>query len=134
VRLAKAVAAEANHFRAVQLPFNIGMPEAFTEPTQHLDDRDVAFLTAAQELDLFVTTSVPLMQRQLTTGLPPIVSALFPGFETDAQRAIQFVRSTPGIHVSLVGMSDVAHVEENLAVATRPLAPKEEYLRLFVEE
>ena len=35
---------------------------------------------------------------------------------TDAQTAIQFVRSTPGVTTALVGMSSVEHVEENLAL------------------
>jgi len=133
LKLARMVAGQAHHLRAVQLPYNIGMPEAFTQPTQRLDDRDVPFLVAAQQLDVFVSTCVPLMQGQLTKGLPPLVSEALPGFGTDAQRAIQFVRSTPGVHVGLVGMSDVAHVEENLAVARRPPAPYERFKALFVE-
>ena len=38
---------------------------------------------------------------------------------TDAQRAIQFVRSTPGVTAALVGMSRREHVEENLETAAR---------------
>ncbi len=54
-----------------------------------------------------------------------------PGLMTDAQRAIQFTRSTPGIDVALVGMGRPGHVLENLGVArARPLTP-EEYLRLY---
>jgi aryl-alcohol dehydrogenase-like predicted oxidoreductase len=63
--------------------------------------------------------------------LPPIVGASLRGLRTDAQRAIQFTRSTPGIDVALVGMSDISHVEENLEVAKMPPAPAEEYLSLF---
>jgi aryl-alcohol dehydrogenase-like predicted oxidoreductase len=63
--------------------------------------------------------------------LPPIVGASLRGLRTDAQRAIQFTRSTPGIDVALVGMSDVSHVEENLEVAKIPPAPVAEYLSLF---
>ena len=40
---------------------------------------------------------------------------VIPGLETDAQRAIQFVRSTPGIGTALIGMKSVAHVEEKAA-------------------
>jgi len=36
---------------------------------------------------------------------------------TNAQRAIQFTRSTPGISVALVGMGHSEHVLENLGVA-----------------
>jgi aryl-alcohol dehydrogenase-like predicted oxidoreductase len=41
---------------------------------------------------------------------------------TDAQRALQFVRSTPGITCALVGMSNLEHVQENLGTAaTAPM-------------
>ncbi|HEX7294432.1 MAG TPA: aldo/keto reductase, partial [Pyrinomonadaceae bacterium] len=45
---------------------------------------------------------------------------------TDAQTAIQFVRSTPGITTALVGMSNVDHVDENLQlVEIEPLAKQD---------
>ena len=53
------------------------------------------------------------------------------GLDTDAQRALQFVRSTPGIGTALVGMKSVAHVEENAAVARRPPVAWGEFQRLF---
>jgi aryl-alcohol dehydrogenase-like predicted oxidoreductase len=61
------------------------------------------------------------------------VAEYLPGLTTDAQRALQFVRSTPGIGTALVGMKSVAHVEENAAVAaTAPMA-WEQFRRLFSE-
>jgi aryl-alcohol dehydrogenase-like predicted oxidoreductase len=36
---------------------------------------------------------------------------------TDAQRAIAFARSLPGVAVALVGSKSVEHVGENLAAA-----------------
>ena len=62
---------------------------------------------------------------------PAIVVKALSGFETDAQRAIQFTRSTPGIDVALVGMSKVAHVSENLGVAHVPPVALGEYMQLF---
>ena len=76
-------------------------------------------------------TSGSLSQGQLTSGLPPVVAEAFPGFTTSAQRALQFVRSTPGVTTALVGMSNVAHVEENLALARQAPATREQYLSLF---
>jgi aryl-alcohol dehydrogenase-like predicted oxidoreductase len=52
------------------------------------------------------------------------VEKQFKGLKTDAQRAIQFVRSTPGIAVALTGMSQLRHVGENLQVATVPPVPE----------
>ena len=50
---------------------------------------------------------------------------------TNAQRAIQFTRSTPGIAAALVGMSRREHVLENLGVARVVPITREQYLRLY---
>ena len=50
----------------------------------------------------------------------------------NAQRAIQFTRSTPGISVALVGMGRREHVIENLGVAKVPPAALEDYLRFYL--
>ena len=59
------------------------------------------------------------------------LAELFPGFSTDAQRALQFARSAPGVTTALVGMSNPSHVVENLALAAQDPAPPEAYQRLF---
>jgi aryl-alcohol dehydrogenase-like predicted oxidoreductase len=64
-----------------------------------------------------------MLQSKLSAGLPSVLSEQLPGLRTDAQRAIQFVRSTPGIATGLVGMSQIAHVEENLELAAVPPDP-----------
>jgi aryl-alcohol dehydrogenase-like predicted oxidoreductase len=46
----------------------------------------------------------------------PQLSNVLTGLDTDAQRAIQFVRSSPGVATALVGMKNVKHVAENLAL------------------
>ena len=51
----------------------------------------------------------------------PIV--LFP--RSDPQRAIQFVRSSPGVTSAIVGMRREEHVVENLELAQRGPAPLE---------
>jgi len=50
---------------------------------------------------------------------------------TDAQTAIQFVRSTPGITTALVGMSRVEHVEENLKLTEVEPANADAFSNLF---
>ena len=78
-----------------------------------------------------VFASASLMQSHLAEGLPPEVRQSFPGLRTDAQRAIQFVRSTPGITCALVGMSRREHVEENAATAAVPPLTLDQYRALF---
>jgi predicted aldo/keto reductase-like oxidoreductase len=75
--------------------------------------------------------SASILQGQLARNLPPVISEVFRDLETDAQRSLQFVRSTPGVTVALVGMKQLPHVEENLKVALVPPVPWEQYAKLF---
>ncbi len=120
-----------HHFRALQLPFNLAMTEALAAGTQPYGGQQVPLLQAARSLGLMVFASASLLQGQLSQGLSPEITRHFQDLKTDAQRAIQFVRSTPGITCALVGMSRREHVQENLeTAAARPL-PIAEYRALF---
>jgi aryl-alcohol dehydrogenase-like predicted oxidoreductase len=120
VGIARDVGGEDHHFRVVQLPVNLAMSEAVRVPTQRLGGRRVVpLLQAATELGLSVVASATLMQSRLTTGLPPELRDAFPSLASDAQRAIAFVRSLPGVSSALVGMRTEDHVIENLAAAHR---------------
>jgi aryl-alcohol dehydrogenase-like predicted oxidoreductase len=130
VALAREVGGPDHHFRVVQLPYNLGMTEAFTRANQRLNDRMVPALEAAGQLDVYVMASASIHQGQLTR-LPPPFGEFIPGFTTDAQRALQFVRSTPGIGTTLVGMKTLAHVEENAKVGTISPMAWEQFQRLF---
>jgi aryl-alcohol dehydrogenase-like predicted oxidoreductase len=115
VQVAREIAGDAHHFRMLQLPINLAMPEAVRLPTQPLPaGKLVTVLEAARELGLSVAASATLMQSQLAANLPPAVRELFPSLMTDAQRAVAFVRSLPGVTTALVGMKRLDHVEENL--------------------
>jgi aryl-alcohol dehydrogenase-like predicted oxidoreductase len=113
---AKEAGGDNHHFKVIQLPFNLGLPEAMSLPTQGT----VPALDAAAAAGLAVFTSVPLMQGQILGRFGPEFRTKFPGLKTDAQRCLQFVRSTPGVTAPLCGMKDIAHVEENSVVATVP--------------
>jgi aryl-alcohol dehydrogenase-like predicted oxidoreductase len=116
VDVARSVAGGAHHFRAVQLPINLAMPEAVRAPTQLLDGHLVPALDAATHLGLSVIASASLMQANLAAGLPNAVHELFPHCRTDAQRALAFVRGLGGVSSALVGMRSTKHVDENLEV------------------
>jgi aryl-alcohol dehydrogenase-like predicted oxidoreductase len=116
---------------AIQLPFNLAMPEALVRPTQELDGVTVPVATAARHFGFGVFTSASILQGRLGRGLPPEIAEAFPGLATDAQRALQFTRSAPGVTTALVGMGRVEHVRENLAVAELPPADVDAYRRLF---
>ena len=117
LRVAEEVGGKDHRCRALQLPFNLAMPEAAVASTQQLGRKLGPLLQAAKAHGLLVFASASLLQGQLTRGLPPEFRSWFPRMRTDAQRAIQFVRSTPGITCALVGMSHLEHVQENLETA-----------------
>jgi len=120
VAAAREVAGHGHHFRAVQLPINLALNEAVRTPTQRLPNgRVVPLLQAAEELDIAVIASAPLLQSQLATSLPSQLRDALPGFTTDAQRALSFVRSLPIVSSALVGMKQKTHLAENLAAARR---------------
>lgn len=112
--IAREVGGASNHFRVVQLPINLGMTEAVRLPTQSVGTERVPLLEAARRLGVSVIASATLMQSQLTHSLPSQVHSAFPGFRTDARRAIAFIQSLP-VAAALVGMKSQAHLEENLA-------------------
>jgi aryl-alcohol dehydrogenase-like predicted oxidoreductase len=114
VGLAREVGGTLHHFRAVQLPVSLAMPEAARLPTQMLGRHLVPLLEAADALGVAVVASAPLMQGRLTEGLPVEMRELLPGCRTDAQRALRFTASLPAIRTVLAGMRRREHVAENI--------------------
>lgn len=121
-----------HHFRVVQLPFNAVMNEGFTRFSQATGQGNVAStLQAAHQLRLFVMGSHGLAKGRLAeTGIDALQTAM-PELQSDAQRALQYNRSTPGLGVSLVGISTPGHLEDVLAVAVRAPLAREAYLGLY---
>ena len=133
LRVAEEAGGQEHHFRAIQLPFNLAMPEALAAPTQLRGGKPVSVLELARANEMMVFASASLMQSHLCQGLPADIQRSFPGLATDAQRALQFVRSTPGITCALVGMSRLAHVEENLAAAAISPLTIEQFRAIFAK-
>ena len=119
VKIAEEVGGADHHFRVIQLPISLAMPEAVRVPTQPVGSAVVPLLQAASELGVAVIASAPLMQGQLTQGLPAKLAEAFPHLTTDAQRAVAFVRSLPRVTSALVGMKNPAHLREQLKAVDR---------------
>ena len=119
VKIAEEVGGADHHFRVIQLPISLAMPEAVRVPTQPLGRTTVPLLQAATELGMAVIASAPLMQGQLASGLPRKLAEAFPDLTTDAQRAVAFVRSLPRVTAALVGMKNPAHIREQLDAVRR---------------
>jgi aryl-alcohol dehydrogenase-like predicted oxidoreductase len=131
-QLAHAAGGDHHHLRFIQLPFSLAMPEAFGLANQDSGKERMSLLTAASRLGIAVVGSATLYQGQLTHGLPEIVSRIL-GLQSDAENAIQFSRSAPGLCTSLIGMRHEEHVVANLRPALVPPTPAAEWNRLFIE-
>ncbi|HEY6121031.1 MAG TPA: aldo/keto reductase, partial [Pyrinomonadaceae bacterium] len=129
--IAREVAGQSHGFKIVQLPFNLGMPEALTIQSQTIDGQDVSAIEAASALDITLISSASILQGRVAQDLPETIREPLGSLATDAQTAIQFVRSTPGVTTALVGMSRKKHVEENLQLVSVEPSSTEDFLRLF---
>jgi aryl-alcohol dehydrogenase-like predicted oxidoreductase len=128
--IAREVAGSAHHFRFVQLPFNLAMTEALTRANQEIHGPPVMMIEAAEALGISLVASASLLQGKMAKGLPKFIADSL-GLRTDAERALQFVRSSPGIKTALIGMSKVEHVRANLSLVSEPLADADQFSRLF---
>ncbi|MGH8277623.1 MAG: aldo/keto reductase, partial [Steroidobacteraceae bacterium] len=130
---ARTSGGEGHHFRFVQLPFSLAMSEALMRANQTVGEKTMAAVQAARALGVTLVASAPLVQGQLTQHLPAFVSEAL-GLASDAERALQFARSAPGVTAALVGMSRVEHVRANLELIAIPPASREEFLKMFARK
>ena len=127
LEMARQVGGEKHRFRFVQFPYNLGMLEPVVDNSQPFEGvvagkqekRMLPLLAVARQLGLVAVGSAGLMQREVLDNVPDEVMDALGGWETDAQAAIHFNRSTPALTTTLVGMSAPAHVRENLRAAER---------------
>ncbi len=128
--IAREVGGSDHHFRFVQLPVNLAMPEALIRPNQVVQGKTMAVVQAARALGITLVSSAALLQGQLTRNLPPYIGDAL-GLKKNFEQALQFARSVPGVTTALVGMSRVEHVRANLALVGVEPAPRDQFLKLF---
>jgi predicted aldo/keto reductase-like oxidoreductase len=92
----------------------------------------MSLLNAASRLGIAVVGSATLYQGQLVHSLPPVVKQIL-GLQNDAENAIQFSRSAPGLTTSLIGMGHKEHVAPNLRPAFVPPTAAAQWKKLFTE-
>lgn len=134
-RAASTVTGDAgagHHFRVVSMPFNQVMPEGFTRFNTATGQGNVASpVQAAHQLKVYMLASHALLKGHLAGQSVAVVAERFGDLPNPAQRALQFCRSTPGIGTTLVGISSPGHLEDVLAVACRPVMPRQAYLGMY---
>jgi aryl-alcohol dehydrogenase-like predicted oxidoreductase len=114
-------------FRFIQLPYNMYLDQALMIKNQSCDGTLDSILQAAQSYGIGVFTSVPLMQAKLLSpGVMPEFGDLKPSL-----KALQFVRSTPGVLAPLIGHKLEQHVNENLEIMKIPPIQEIEFQHLI---
>jgi aryl-alcohol dehydrogenase-like predicted oxidoreductase len=131
IALARDVAGDAHHFRAVQLPVNLAMAQAIAYRSQDVGGRRWTALAAAKEMGLSAFGSASLLQGRLAAELPAEIEDAFPEARSGAQRALQFSRSAEGMTSSLVGVSTLEHAADDFALARVEPASGERVMSLF---
>ncbi|MEX0763952.1 MAG: aldo/keto reductase [Nitrosopumilaceae archaeon] len=126
LRLAKEAGGNDHGFKFVQLPYNMYLDQALVLKNQTMNGTETTILEAATNFGVGVFASVPLMQAKLL-GLN--VMPEFGGLRS-SHRALQFVRSTPGIIAPLVGHKTGSHVDENLELTKIPPLSDSEFSQL----
>jgi aryl-alcohol dehydrogenase-like predicted oxidoreductase len=128
--IAREAGGADHHFRFVQLPLNLAMPEALVRANQVVEGKTMAMVQAARALKITLITSAALLQGKLTRNLPEYIGDAL-GLRKDWVSALQFARSVPGVTTALAGMSRVEHVRANLEVVGIEPAPRDQFLKLF---
>ncbi|MFN4012572.1 MAG: aldo/keto reductase [Aquificaceae bacterium] len=131
VSIAQEVSGQDHHFRFIQLPYNLGMPEAYTMKNQEIEGEKLSTIEACQRLGLYVYTSASIYQGRVIGRVPKELKEKLK-VDSDVLASLQFVLSTPGVGTALVGMSKMEHLKENLKILKIPRLEKEEFSRLFL--
>ncbi|MDH5463744.1 MAG: aldo/keto reductase [Nitrosopumilus sp.] len=126
VNMARKIGGNNHGFRFIQLPYNMHYDQALLAKYQPIENKIGSILESAVKLGIGVFTSVPFMQgRLLTPGTMPDFNNLKPSI-----RALQFIRSSPGVLAPLVGQKSPEHVSENLEIMKIPPMNEDEFLAL----
>ena len=129
--VAGEVAGPGHHFVAIQLPVNLAMAQAIAYRSQEGSAERLPALVAAEKAGLAAFGSSSLLQGRLTADLPEEIGPALPGTASDAQRALQVSRSSPGMTTALVGVSTPEHARDDFALASVPPADRTAILALF---
>jgi aryl-alcohol dehydrogenase-like predicted oxidoreductase/nucleoside-diphosphate-sugar epimerase len=120
VEIARSRAGADHHFRAVQMPYSAVHPAARTSASQEVNGRLVSAFEAARELGLYCFTSASVGQGHSPgEALVQQLRATCPALRPHGAM-LRLAASTPGIGTALVGMREVTHVNEAIAIAKMP--------------
>jgi aryl-alcohol dehydrogenase-like predicted oxidoreductase len=127
--LAEEVGGARHRFRAIEVPFNLLLPEAHCLANQDGRAGEAPLLHVARELGLLVLGSAALGQGRLArldaAARLPEGHGAPEGADARVHAALQFARSAPGVSAALVGMARTEHVAQNLRTLAVRRAPRD---------
>jgi aryl-alcohol dehydrogenase-like predicted oxidoreductase len=103
IETAKNTAGSSHHYRFIQTPFNLYNQIAATDQNQQVQGKWRTLFQAAEELEIYVTTSAPLDCGRLKN-------------HQNSKKLIRFVLDTPGVLSTMIGMRTIQTVKRNLAL------------------
>ncbi len=133
-KIAKKVGGKNNHFKFVQIPYNLAKPHAYSYTNQQLDDGlFYSMFQATQKLGIHVVTSSSFLRMNLfKRPFNNTIRALL-GEEamSDLHRALQFGRSPDFVTSALFSSKDVEHMKHNMEVIEFKKAAPQNYAKIF---
>ena len=106
-----------------QLPYGIASGEGAALASQLAPEGEsLAVLDALHNTGTVVLASAPLHGGRVIGRVPSFVAEALPEASTDAQRCLQFARSSQAVTCAVVGMREPDHIDENLALTQHPPA------------
>ncbi|MEA1917377.1 MAG: aldo/keto reductase [Campylobacterota bacterium] len=135
VKIAIKVGGKEHRFKYVQVPFNMGKTDIYTQLSQSVANESCTLLQAAHRLNIGVISSSSLLQMNLFKKSFKAESGVILDksmtLENDIQLALQFVRSTPGIITSLFASKVPVHVKQNVEISKVPAVKRASYDLLY---
>ena len=110
LNLARDVAGDQHHFRVIQVPLSLAMPDVAIVSNQKVFDTPLTLLEAANSLKVDIVCSAAL-------GGGPDNSHTAEDKSKYIRKSLEFICNVPGITVGLIGMSKKKHVQHNLRIA-----------------
>ena len=135
IEIAIKVGGENHRFKYIQFPFNMGKTNAYTTPTQVVDNEKCTIFQAAHRLGVGVIGSSALLQMHLFKKSLSAESGVILDdtmtLKSDIQLALQFTRSTPTLISSLFGSKVPVHIKANCEISKIKAVGRSKYDLLY---
>jgi len=120
-----------HHLRAIQMPYGLAVGEAAVLTSQLAGGDTSSVVEMLRDTGTMMLASAPLYGGRLIGRVPDFVRNTFPEARSDAQCALQFVRSSAGITSAVVGLREPDHVAHACELAALPPGAPELAAQLF---